>query len=206
MTYIVFMLVIGYIFGCCQTGYFIGKLNQIDIRNYGSGNSGATNTLRVLGKKAAFLAFLGDALKGVFSVMVARFIVAPHFDEKMLPVLMLLAGFAAILGHDFPVHMKFKGGKGIATTAGVMFAMDPRMALICFLIFASITAGTRYVSLASCIMVIAIPFILWFFYGAEPYVIGLGALYAVLALWRHRANIGRLIHGTESKIGEKVQR
>jgi glycerol-3-phosphate acyltransferase PlsY len=206
MTYIVIMLVIGYIFGCCQTGYFIGKLNQIDIRKYGSGNSGTTNTLRVLGKKAAGITFLGDALKGVFAVLVARLFIIPHITIAVpAQTIMLLAGFAAILGHDFPVHMKFKGGKGIATTAGVMFAIDPRLALICFLIFTSITAATRYVSLASCIMVFTIPFQLWLFYGANPYVIGPGVAYAVLAIWRHRANIGRLLNGTESKLGEKVE-
>lgn len=202
---ILLMIAIGYAFGCCQTGYFIGKINRIDIRNYGSGNSGTTNTLRVLGKKAAFLTFLGDALKGVFSVLIARFILAPYTTLD-IHVFMLLAGFSAILGHDFPIHMKFKGGKGIATTGGAMFAIHPLVALICFLIFAGITALTRYVSLASCTMMLVLPFLLYFFVSKNPLVFGFGVLYAVLAIWRHRANIGRLLNGTESKLGEKVSK
>lgn len=205
MGFVIIMIVIGYILGCCQTGYFIGKINQIDIRNYGSGNSGTTNTLRVLGKKAAFLTFLGDALKGVFSVLIARFIFAPYvpLDKN---VFMLLAGFAAIVGHDFPVHMKFKGGKGIATTGGVTFAIHPLLALCCFLIFAGVTALTRYVSLASCTMMVALPFLLYFLISKNPLVVGFGVLYAILAIWRHRANISRLLNGTESKLGEKVSK
>lgn len=205
MIYIVLLIVIGYILGCCQTGFFIGKLNRIDIRQYGSGNSGATNTLRVLGKKAAFLTFLGDALKGVFAVLIARFFISPHVDMDMT-VVMLIGGLASILGHDYPFHMKFKGGKGVSTTGGVLFAIDPRMALICVSIVIVITYLTRYVSLASITMMIAIPFILWGFYGMEPQIIGMGVVIGLLSIWRHRANVGRLLNGTESKIGQKVER
>ena len=205
MMYAIVGIVIGYVLGCCQTGYFVGKLNQIDIRNYGSGNSGTTNTLRVLGKKAAGITFLGDALKGVFAVCIARWILAPHTDIR-LEVLMLLAGFGAVLGHDFPVIMKFKGGKGIATTGGVLFAMDPRLALICIVIFGTVTGISKYVSLGSICMMIGVPLMLWGFYGTDPYIIGLGIVYAALAIWRHRANVGRLLHGTENKLGQKVNR
>ncbi|MDO4942498.1 MAG: glycerol-3-phosphate 1-O-acyltransferase PlsY [Lachnospiraceae bacterium] len=205
MIYIVLLIVIGYILGCCQTGFFIGKRNKIDIRQYGSGNSGATNTLRVLGKKAAFLTFLGDALKGVFTVLIARFLISPHVDMNMV-VVMLIGGLASILGHDYPFHMKFKGGKGVSTTGGVLFAIDPRMALICVSIVIIITYVTRYVSLASITMMIAIPFILWGFYGMEPQIIGMGVIIGLLSIWRHRANVGRLLNGTESKLGQQVER
>lgn len=205
MIYILLSIAIGYIFGCCQTGYFIGKLNEIDIRNFGSGNSGTTNTLRVLGKKAAAITFLGDALKGVFSVCIARFLIAPHVDISVT-LLMMIAGLGAILGHDFPVFMKFKGGKGVATTGGVLFGMDPRMALICFVIFSLITGVSKYVSLGSIIMMIAIPFILYGFYGYQPMIIGMGIIYGALSIWRHRANVGRLLNGTENKLGQKVER
>lgn len=205
MSYIALSFIIGYILGCCQTGYIIGKLNEIDIRNYGSGNSGTTNTLRVLGKRAAAITFLGDALKGVFSVLIARFLIAPHVSISIV-LLMMIAGFGAILGHDFPVFMKFKGGKGVATTGGVLFGMDPRMALICILIFGVIAGISKYVSLASTIMMIAIPFILYAFYGSQPAIICMGILYAALSIWRHRANIVRLLNGTENKLGQKVER
>ena len=205
MIYLALLIVIGYIFGCCQTGFFIGKLNQIDIRQYGSGNSGATNALRVLGKKAAFLTFLGDALKGVFTVLIARFLIAPHVDMDAT-VVMLIGGLASILGHNYPFHMKFKGGKGVSTTGGVLFAIDPRMALICICIMVVVTGVTKYVSLASVTMMIAIPFMLWAFCGSDPQIIGLGIVIGLLSIWRHRANIVRLIKGTDSKIGQKVER
>lgn len=204
MKFVVLSMIIGYIFGCCQTGYFVGKLNHIDIRDYGSGNSGTTNTLRVLGKKAALYTFLGDVLKGVFTVLIARFLILPHVDMNAV-VLMLFAGFGAVLGHNFPVIMKFKGGKGIATTGGVMFAIDPRMALLCLAVFIAVTAVSRYVSLGSICLVASIPFILYFFYGYQPQILILGSIFAVMAVWQHRANIGRLIHGTENKLGQKVK-
>lgn len=203
--YVVIGMVIGYIFGCCQTGYFVGKLNRIDIRDYGSGNSGTTNTLRVLGKKAALFTFLGDALKGVFTVLIARFWLLPHVSGINPVAFLLLAGFVTVLGHNFPIIMKFKGGKGIATTGGVFFAVDPRMALICLAVFIAVTAASRYVSLGSICMVTALPFILYFFYGYQPVVLAVGIIYAVMAIWQHRANIGRLIHGNENKLGQKVK-
>lgn len=198
-------MLIGYILGCCQTGYFVGKLNKIDIRDYGSGNSGTTNTLRVLGKKAAAFTFLGDALKGVFTILIVRFLLLPHVDMNA-ETFLLLAGFGTVLGHNFPVIMKFKGGKGIATTGGVMFALDPRMALICFAVFAGVTFVSRYVSLGSICMVSVIPLILYLFYGYQPLVLGMGVIYAVMAIWQHRANIGRLIHGNENKLGQKAKK
>lgn len=205
MKYIILSMIVGYVFGCCQTGYFVGKLNRIDIRDYGSGNSGTTNTLRVLGKRAALFTFLGDALKGLFTVMIARYAFLPHVD--MDPQLFLmLAGFGAVLGHNFPVIMKFKGGKGIATTGGVLCGIHPLLALFCIIIFASVTAASKYVSLGSICMVSGIPFMMIILYGVRPQVIIMGCVYAALAIFQHRANIGRLIQGTENKLGQKVKR
>lgn len=205
MIYLAINIVIGYILGCIQCGYILGKINGIDIRNYGSGNSGATNTLRVLGKKASFITFLGDALKGVFSVLIARFFVCPHIAMNPQTV-MLIAGLAAVIGHDFPVHMGFKGGKGVSTTGGTLFAINPLLTMVMLAIFLITVVLTRYVSLGSTLLMISIPILLWAFYGFIPSMIIMGSILAALSIWRHRANIGRLLNGTESKIGEKVER
>ena len=125
---------IGYIFGLFQTGYLYGKSKGIDIRTQGSGNAGTTNSLRVLGAKAGAITFIGDLLKAILAVLVVHFIFK-DIDPEYTKLYELYAGFGAVLGHNFPFFLKFKGGKGVATTGGVMFALDPRMALICILFF-----------------------------------------------------------------------
>ena len=122
-------LAMGYLLGCIQTGFIIGKINHIDIRDYGSGNSGTTNTLRTLGKTAALLTFLGDSSKGLIAVNIARYILIPQFGGMAHEAtLWLVTGFAVVIGHNFPFYLHFKGGKGIATTGGVIFAFDWRLA------------------------------------------------------------------------------
>ena len=117
--YYVLVIVAGYFCGCIESGYLVGKLCGMDIRDYGSGNSGTTNVLRVLGKTRALLTFLGDALKSFIPVLVVKFLLCPAVPTLNADLIQLVTGFAAVMGHDYPVFLKFKGGKGVATTLGV---------------------------------------------------------------------------------------
>lgn len=204
-------LLIGYACGLFETGYFYGKLHHIDIREHGSGNSGATNTLRTLGKKAGLIVFLGDALKCVLATVIVYFIYR-NTKSDMLPLLKMYAGAGAVLGHNYPFYLKFKGGKGIAATGGLIFATNFGMAAIAFAIFAAVVAVTRYVSVGS--LVVVLVFIaevvvygqLGHFHMAQPYLYELYAiavLLAVSAFYKHRANIVRLKNGKENKFGAK---
>lgn len=206
-------LLIGYLFGIFQTAYFVGKAHGIDIREHGSGNAGTTNALRVLGKKAGVLVFAGDFLKCF---------VAVHFTELLfsnaaadiLPLIGLYGAAGCILGHNFPVQLKFRGGKGIACTAGLLAAFDVRIGVIALVTFLLIVAVTRYVSLGSIVIVTEFVVFMVIFgqkgaYGmtqaacVEMYVVA--ALLAAMAIYRHRANIARLLSGTENRIFEKKQ-
>ena len=200
-------LLIGYVFGLFQTGYFYGLTKHIDIRKYGSGNAGTTNTLRTLGWKAGAVTFFGDCLKSVLAVVVVR---AIFKEQAELSLLAMYAGMGAVLGHNYPVYMKFKGGKGIASTAGLILATNPIMFLIVALVFSAIVFATRYVSLGS-LVVMVVFFIEVVVYGqmggfgltgAQLYEVYAIALFlAVLGFVRHKANIKRLLSGTENKFG-----
>ena len=202
-------LAIGYLFGLIQTGYIYGKINNIDIRQHGSGNAGTTNALRTLGWKAGAITFLGDCLKCVLAVVSVRLIFT-NMDHVQL--LAFYAGLGAVLGHNFPFYLKFKGGKGIASTVGLILAIHPLMFLIVAVVFVTIFLLTKYVSLGSLvIMVVFVAQIV--IYGQmggfnlqetqlyEFY--GIAVLLMILAFWRHRANIKRLLRGTENKIDFK---
>jgi len=199
-------LVIGYVFGLFQTGYLYGKMNHIDIRNYGSGNSGTTNALRVMGKKAGLIVFLGDFFKTVFACLIARLIFKGNESVDMYA---LYAGLGVVLGHNFPCYLNFKGGKGIASMAGILVSMDWRMTLVCAALFLGAVILTRYVSLGSILVVTAF-FIQTVYYGLKgdftvaegnlPEFFGVAAVLMVMAIWRHRANIKRLLSGTENKL------
>lgn len=202
-------LAIGYLFGLIQTGYIYGKINNIDIRQHGSGNAGTTNALRTLGWKAGAITFLGDCLKCVLAVVSVRLIFT-NMDHVQL--LAFYAGLGAVLGHNFPFYLKFKGGKGIASTVGLILAIHPLMFLIVAVVFVTIFLLTKYVSLGSLvIMVVFVAQIV--IYGQmggfnlqetqlyEFY--GIAVLLMILAFWRHRANIKRLLKGTENKIDFK---
>lgn len=203
---IVVCMIVGYLFGCIQTGYIVGRVNKIDIRDYGSGNSGTTNTLRILGKTAAIITFLGDAAKGLVAVNLARYVIMPAFGVEGEAYLWLLTGFAVVLGHNFPFYLGFKGGKGIATTGGVIFAFHWQLGLICAAVFLIITIISKYVSLGSICMVLIIPFILYFNNPQDWKLVVVGCIFTAMAIWRHRANIVRLMNGTENKLGQKVKR
>ncbi len=204
-------LLIGYVCGLFETGYFYGKLHHIDIREHGSGNSGATNTLRTLGKKAGLIVFLGDALKCVAAAVIVYFLFR-NTKGDMMPLLKMYAGAGAVLGHNYPFYLKFKGGKGIAATGGLIFATNIWMAVIAFAIFASVVAVTKYVSVGSLVVVLVFiaEVVLYgqtgHFHMEQPYLYelyGIAVLLAISAFYKHRANIVRLKNGTENKIGAK---
>lgn len=207
----ILLLIIGYFIGNIETGYIFGKLNKMDIRNYGSGNAGATNTLRVLGPKAGLIVFLGDFCKSLIPCLVVRFIFRDNVSLSY--VYMLYIGLGVVLGHNFPFYLGFKGGKGVASTAGIIMALDIRIAAVCLAIFIVIVAVTRYVSLAS--IVVMIIFIgmshmlvktsYGFTDGPSPMEFRLlVVVIGFLSIFMHRANIKRLLSGTENKIGKKV--
>ena len=208
-------LLIGYVCGLFQTAYIYGRINGIDIREHGSGNSGTTNALRVLGKKAGLIVFAGDILK----ILAAGFLVTVLFNQgdffgDRAALYKLYAGLGAVLGHNFPFYLNFKGGKGIAVTSGLILMMAWRITILCLIAFALTVGLTRYVSLGS-LVITALFMISWIFLGQtgrlaltpahlpESYV--LVFLIVAMAYWRHRANIKRLIAGTESKIGQKKE-
>ena len=202
---------IGYVFGLFQTGYIYGRMHGMDIRKHGSGNAGSTNALRTMGVKAGAITLLGDCFKCVIAVLVVRGIFASRCPE-ILPLLSMYAGFGAVLGHNYPFYLGFKGGKGIAATAGMILATNLRMAAVCLVVFVVIVAVTRYVSLGS--LVVTVLFLAGLvicgqmgeFGMAQNYLFemyGVGLLFTLSAFFQHRANIKRLREGTENKIGLK---
>lgn len=149
---------IGYVFGLFQTGYIYGELKGTDIRQHGSGNAGATNALRTLGWKAGLITLLGDCFKCVFAVLLVRALFAGRYpDENMGVLLGMYAALGVILGHNFPFYLKFKGGKGIAATAGLYLSLDPVMTLAAVVLFGGAVGATRYVSLGSILVSIWLP-------------------------------------------------
>ncbi len=198
-------LFIGYIFGCFQTGYFYGKSKGIDIRNYGSGNAGTTNTLRVLGKKAGYITYLGDALKAIFAIMIVKYIIYGQLLTPSMDFHLLLAytGFGVALGHNYPFYLNFKGGKGIATTSGVMLALDLRIGLIGIIGFFIIFFVTRYVSVGSLYMSLAFPVCVLIFYPGEWHLFAVSIVFWIMAWMRHRENIKRLLNGNENRFERK---
>lgn len=200
---IVLCLAFGYLFGCFSTGYFVGKLNKVDIRNYGSGNTGTTNALRTLGAKAGALVLLGDILKAVIPIILVRFIIFPKVDS--LTLLTLYTGLGVVLGHNFPAWMKFKGGKGIAATGGVMLAFDPSMVMIALPLFVLSVAITRYVSLGSLFVSIFFPVWIFIRYPGDLHMLIVSLFFMILAFYKHRSNIKRLLNGTENKLGQRIK-
>lgn len=200
-------LVIGYIFGLFQTGYIYGKAHHIDIRKHGSGNSGMTNSLRVLGWKAGVIVCLGDLFKAVAAMAITWFLFKDRYPDAV-KMLELYAGLGATLGHNFPFYLKFKGGKGIACSIGILFAFDFRMAPICAILFFASVIPTGFMSLGS-LGIISGFFVQTIVFGQlgllhigfsflpEVYIVA--AILVAMAFWQHRENLKRLANGTENK-------
>ena len=200
-------LAVGYVCGLLQTGYIVGKLNHIDIRNEGSGNAGSTNAVRVMGWKAGIMTFAGDVLKCVLAIVIARILFK---DSEYLPLLAMYAGAGATLGHNYPFYLKFKGGKGIAVLAGLIVSTGFIMVPIPLAAFLIAVIFTKYVSLGS-LLASSLFFLEIVFYGslgqfnmAAPRVYELYVLVFLLmalAWYRHKDNIHRLLAGQENPFG-----
>lgn len=201
-------VLIGYLFGLFTTGYFYSRHVDVDIRKMGSGNIGTTNTFRTLGKKAGIIVFLGDGFKGVFAVLAVWLIFKGRYPDG-IKILEAYAGLGAVLGHNFPVHLKFKGGKGIATTSGMILAFCPWAVPVCLVLFALSVFVKRYVSVGSLLVCLGF-FIQTVIFGqmgilgapeqalTEIYIV-VGSI-CILGVIRHSSNIKRLINGTENKV------
>lgn len=212
----VIVAVAAYLLGSIPTGYVVGKAKGIDIRSAGSGNIGATNTFRVLGKPAGIFVLLADALKGyaacAFICPLIYNLFAPHlsgivvyFRDEPMDVrtkYYLVAGVCAVLGHNYTCWLRFKGGKGIATTAGVFLALAPLALGVALAVFALMLLITRYVSVGSILAAAVLPVGVWL--TRENAVLrGVTIALCVMAILKHRKNIQRLIAGTENRIGAK---
>ena len=203
----VICLIIGYVFGLFQTAFIYGKLHGIDIREHGSGNAGTTNTLRVLGTKAGLIVLAGDILKCILAIVISGMIFdASHPDEIYL--LKLYAAAGAILGHNFPFYLHFRGGKGIAATAGLILSFHIAFLPMGVIIFFGTFFLTHYVSLGSLLVYAGLMIEMVVvgqmgLFGASQAVLNemyiVTALLTVLAYYKHRENIGRLLKGTERK-------
>lgn len=197
----IFLGILAYVLGSIPSAVWISrKYYGIDIREYGSKNAGATNMLRVLGKRAALPVFVIDMAKGFVAVQLAHFSGYMQGSEAMFTLKIILVG-AAVLGHIFPVFAKFKGGKGVATLAGAVLGVYPPAVLLCLATFFIILLITHYVSVSSMTAGIMFPIYTYFVFGEHSRVlIWFGIAVAILLIFTHRKNIKRLINGTESKI------
>ena len=194
-------LIIGYCIGCIETAHVVGKIWKVDLRKHGSGNLGTTNALRVLGKKAGAMVFIGDILKSVIAYLICC---AVFKDNGTIAGLFGSAG--AILGHNYPFYLNFKGGKGIAVmigmTAALAFTTDIRLAFPTAIIGFGLAFATRYVSVGSLAFAITLPTSCYLL-GYEKEVVLITLCASALAFWRHRKNIKNLLNGTENRFGSK---
>ena len=194
------IIITAYLLGNISTSYIVAKrLAGVDIRTQGSGNAGSTNVLRTLGKKAGALTFIGDVLKGLIAVLIARFIAyGANLDDTTCAY---LAVVAVVLGHNYPVFLGFKGGKGVATSLGSMLGMNPLVALLCLGFFIIIVAITKYVSLGSMLGIGLSPVIMMINHNTKGVLVTLFLTISVVIT--HKENIKRLLNGTERKLGQK---
>ncbi|MBE7031281.1 MAG: glycerol-3-phosphate 1-O-acyltransferase PlsY [Ruminococcaceae bacterium] len=197
MIMIVVCALIAYLLGSINTSILVSRaMGAGDIRKSGSGNAGATNTLRTLGKKAALFVVLGDALKGIAAIVIARLITSD--DMGALPE--YAAALFVVLGHNFPLYFGFKGGKGILTSLFVILMLDWRIGLIVAVISVAVIALSKYVSLGSMTGSALFPLLVLAFHWGNWWFAGLAVIMGALAIYMHRTNIKRLINGTESKL------
>lgn len=199
-------LLIGYLLGGLQSAILVGRTNGIDIRTQGSGNAGTTNTIRVLGKKAGVVVLIIDVLKAVVAILLAKLIFGNSHPEAKL-LIALYSGIGAILGHSYPMFFQFKGGKGIATTAGTLMGIDLRLFLVAVAVFFICLAITRIVSVSSLLMTASFPIMISIVYAGTGRIgieaLGLSLFIAGITTYRHKSNIKRLIEGTEPKFSIK---
>jgi len=196
-------VVIGsYLIGSIPCGLILGKLRGVDVREYGSGKTGTTNVLRTIGKKAAAVALVCDLLKGVIAVILAGYVLGSPVGE-------MAAGFAAVAGHDWSIFIKFKGGRGVTTSLGGLLVMVPLAGVGSIAVFVLVIALSRYASLSSIVgalagvaIMVALTALDW---APWEYLVYTGVVVALI-VFQHRDNIGRLLSGSENKLGQKGER
>ena len=190
--------IIAYCLGSISTGILVSRFGHgPDLRKVGSGNTGATNVQRTMGWKYGLITFFFDAVKGILSCFIAEAVTGSHMAA-------LLAGLFCVIGHNWPVFFRFRGGKGVATTGGVMLYCFPVPALICIALTVTVIALFRYISVGSMLLVISFFIFSFFFSNTSTCIIVWALILMVMCVARHHANIGRLIHGTENKLGKRL--
>lgn len=197
-------LLLAYLLGSMPTAVWFGKaLHGVDVREHGSGNPGATNTFRVLGKRAGTIVMLGDVIKGMAATSLAVILMKMEFiEEQNLVTFKLILGVVAVTGHIFSVFLNFKGGKGVATLLGMMIAIHYEVALLCIVVFLVTLLISKYVSLASIIGALSFPALLLLvprFKTNEPLLVIFGFFLFVVIVWTHHKNIRRIVEGEENK-------
>ena len=202
------LLFAGYLLGSIPSGYLAGRWwRGLDIRQEGSGSTGATNVLRVVGKGPALLVFAVDVLKGTAAVLLAKALLQPLGTDWIGDSWVVAAGLAALAGHSWPIWLGWRGGKAVATALGMLLGLTWPVGLACFGVFLGVLSLSRIVSLSSVAAAIALPLLMLGWFSDQgmglrwPYLI-LALLTSVLVIWRHRSNLGRLLAGTEPRLGQ----
>ena len=209
MSYLALIIIVGsYLLGSLPIGYIVGKIAGVDIRKSGSGNIGATNVLRVLGKKYGYTVFFLDALKGFAVVRISLALVSTTpAAQPYANLFALLGAVVCVIGHSFPVWLNFRGGKGVATSAGVIIGLMPLAAIIVFPIWFIVFEICRYVSVASICAAISLPITIALFLRFKVMdsvvLLYFSIALAVVVVWRHRSNFSRLLNGTEQRFTRK---
>ena len=201
------VVLVGYLIGSVPAGYLAGCIAGIDIRKVGSGNIGATNVLRILGKRYGYPVFLFDFLKGVAAVEMSILIFDSYHPAASRELYGILGGVSSVIGHSYPVWLNFKGGKGVATTADVVFALIHFAALVMCVVWVAAFQASRYVSVASIAAAIALPVtvgaLLYFEQLNKPVLLYFSIWLAAVVIVRHRSNVSRLLKGTEPRFQRK---
>jgi len=206
---LVVIAAIGYLLGSVNSSLLVGRLYGVDVRKYGSGNAGATNTLRTLGKSAALFTTLGDLLKGFISCLIGFYLITGKgftmniFHRTSIEDMgLMVGGLAAILGHNWPIYFRFKGGKGVLTSFIVILMMNWEIGLLALGLFIIIAAITRFISLGSILCAVVLPFIGLLLKQSIEFIV-FSSILALLIVIRHKGNIERIIKGSESKFSFK---
>ena len=204
MIVVVILLLGGYLIGSIPFGYLMGRVNKgVDLRKVGSGNIGTTNVLRTLGWVPGSVVFLGDFGKGLIAVSIGHAL-APltGLDSSLVKS---LAGFSSIIGHNWSIFLKFKGGKGVATSAGVFAILTPMPFVLSGLTMITVVVLTRYVSVGSISAAVGLPIFIWIWPGKSVFYLLFSTLIAIMIIIRHRSNLKRLWQGTENRLGQKIK-
>jgi glycerol-3-phosphate acyltransferase PlsY len=201
-TLFILFLIFSYLIGSIPSGVWIGKkISGLDIREHGSKNTGATNAIRVLGAKIGIIVLLLDILKGAIPLLIGKYLFK-YYDDLYL----LIIGVVVIIGHILSLFLKFKGGKGVATSLGVFFVIVPKVMITILIIFSIVVYFTRFVSLGSILSALSFSFLTYFYYGVDKIMtIYFGIIIGIYIIYKHKTNIQRLFKGEENKIKFKKE-